>query len=215
MATPHERADDGVEPNEVRTNARRLARQLCLGFKHHDDREREQAVEAFAAVDTVQFQHVSEETARRAAVAYVDALWAKDEVERACMVDGEIDDATLARADWSDVRAAFARRASLVDMDARYAEQSTVAWRRHKVGGDYWTPMKRAQLHEYRAALQEPDYPDKPRYGQSGYGPEPARYLLGVELHDTREWEQAQQVMTPYFERILQEHRTATTVASD
>jgi hypothetical protein len=213
MATPHERADDRAE--DARTNARRAARQLCLGFKHHDDREREAAVEAFAAVDRLQFQHVSEATAHDAAVAYVDALWAKDAVERSCMVDGTIDSDALASADWSDVREAFARRASLVDMDPQYAEQSTIAWRRHKVGGDYWTPMKQAQLHEYRAALQEPDYPDKPRYGQSGYGPEPARYLLGVELHDTREWRQAEQVMTPYFERILREHPTAATVASD
>lgn len=213
MATPHQQADDQAE--DVQTGARRAARQLCLGFKHHDDREREAAVESFAAVDRLQFQHVSETTAHDAAVAYVDALWAKDAVERSCMVDGTIDADALAAADWSDVREAFARRASLVDMDPQYAEKSTTAWRRHKVGGDYWTPMKQAQLYEYRAALQEPDYPDKPRYGQSGYGPEPARYLLGVELHDTRKWKQAEQVMTPYFERILRENRTMPAAASD
>jgi hypothetical protein len=212
MATPHEQTENGVEP---KSTARGLARQLCLGFKHHDQRERERAIDAFAAVDTVQFQHVPERNARRAAVAYVDALWAKDEVERACTIGGEIDTVALDDADWSDVRSAFARRAELVGIDPRYAEQSTIAWRRHKVGGDYWTPMKRAQLHEYRAALQSPEYPDKPRYGQSGYGPEPARYLLGVELHDTRKWEQAQTVMTPYFERILCEHRGTASAASD
>lgn len=215
MATPHERADDGTETNDVRTEARRAARQLCLGFKHHDRREREQAIDAFAAVDRLQFQHVSRQTARDAAVAYVDALWAKDAVERSCMVDGEIDADALAAADWSAVEDAFERRAKLADIDPRYAEQSTIAWRRHKVGGDYWSPMKQAQLYEYRAALQSPDYPDKPRYGQSGYGPAPARYLVGVELHDTRQWEQAQQVMTPYFERILRENRTSVVVASD
>lgn len=183
--------------------AHEMAQQLCRGFEFHDKRERQQAIDAFAAVDTRQFQHVSEERAREASVAYVDALWAKDDVERSCMVDGKIDMDALDEADWSDVRSAFARRASLVDMDPRYAEQSTIGWRRHKTGGDYWTPLKRAQTYEIRAAIQNPDYPAKPRYGQSGFGPEASRYELGVELHDMRQWEQAVEVMVPYFERIL------------
>lgn len=213
MATPQERADDGADTNSLQSTARELARELCLGFKYHDDRQREAAIEAFATVDRAQFAHVSPETAREAAVAYVDALWEKDAVERSCMVDGEIDAEALEAADWSDVRAAFARRADLVGIDPDYAEQSTVAWRRHKTGGDYWTPMQRAQLHELRTAMQSPNYPDKPRHGQSGYGPEPARYALGVELHDTRKWEAAQRSMVPYFERILRSHRV--DVAAD
>ncbi|MFC7132635.1 MULTISPECIES: hypothetical protein [Salinibaculum] len=183
--------------------ASRMAEQLCRGFQHHDQREREQAVDAFAAVDTRQFEHVSEEAAQEASVAYVDALWAKDEVERSCMQNGKIDRETLDEADWSAVRSAFARRADLVGIDPQYAELSTVGWRKHKTGGDYWTPLQRAQMLELRAALQDPEYPHKPRYGQSGFGPEPAQYLLGVELHDMRRWEQAREAITPYFERIL------------
>ncbi|QSG11726.1 Uncharacterized protein HSBGL_1304 [Halapricum desulfuricans] len=190
---------------ETRQVARQMAEQLALGFKFHDERKRERAVEAFAFVDVRQFSHVSDATARDASVAYVDALWAKDDLEQSCMHDGRIDPDALDEADWSDVRSAFARRASLVGMDPRYADQSTLAWRRHKTGGDYWTPIKRAQTYELRAALQEPDYPSKPRHGQSGFGPEAARYELGVELHDTRQWEQASEVMIPYFERILRE----------
>ena len=187
--------------------AREMAEQLCLGFKYHDERKREAAIAAFAFVDRRQFGHISEETAREASVAYVDALWAKDALEQSCMRDGEIDMEALDEADWSTVRSAFARRASLVEIDPRYAEQSTIAWRRHKTGGDYWTPMKQAQTYELRAALQDPDYPSKPRYGQSGFGPEASRYELGVELHDMRQWEQARDVMIPYFERVLRSRR--------
>ncbi|MFC6988180.1 hypothetical protein ACFQJD_04640 [Haloplanus sp. GCM10025708] len=66
--------------------------------------------------------------------------------------------------------------------------------------------MMTAQMLEFRAALQNPAYPNKPRHGQGGFGPEPTRYALGNELHDTRQWEQAREVMTPYFQRILDEH---------
>ena len=186
--------------------ASQMAEQLCRGFQYHDQRERERAIDAFAAVDTQQFEHVSEEAAREASIAYVDALWAKDEIERSCMQSGTIDREALDEADWGDVRSAFARRAELVGIDPQYADLSTVGWRKHKTGGDYWTPLQRAQMLELRAALQDPEYPHKPRYGQSGFGPEPAQYLLGVELHDMRRWEQAREAITPYFERILDGH---------
>jgi hypothetical protein len=184
----------------------RIAMQLGMGFVHHDERNRDAALEAFAAVDAFQFQHVSETTARRAATAYVDALWEKDDIEAACTDDGEYDREALEAADWSPVRESFARRADLVGTDPRYADRSTTAWRRHKTGGDYWTPMQRAQLYELRTALQDPDYPHKSRGGQSGCGPEPARYVLGVELHDTRRFEEGLEAMTPYFERIAGAH---------
>jgi hypothetical protein len=183
-----------------------IAAQLGLGFVFHDRRERQKAVEAFAAVDRFQFQHVSEKTAREAATAYVDALWAKDAVEDAHRTGDGFDREALDAADWTPVRKAFARRASLVEADPAYAERSAVAWRRHKTGGDYWTPMQEAQMYELRAALQDPDYPHKPRGGQSGFGPEPARYALGVELHDTRRYEEGVETMTPYFERIAAAH---------
>jgi hypothetical protein len=183
-----------------------IATQLGMGFVAHDRRQREEAVEAFAAVDRFQFQHVSPEVAREAAAAYVDALWAKDAVEDAHRTGDGFDREALDAADWTPVREAFARRASLAGIDPEYAELSTVAWRRHKTGGDYWTPMQKAQMYELRAALQDPDYPDKPRDGASGFGPEPARYALGVELHDTRRYEEGVEAMTPYFERIAAAH---------
>jgi hypothetical protein len=189
--------------------AREMAEQVCLGFRWHDRRERTRAVEAFAAVDRRQFAHLDATTARAAAAAYVDALWAKDAVEASCTVDGELDYDALGEADWGAVRSAFAKRAALVGMDPAYAEASTVAWKRHKVGGDYGRPMQRAQVCELRAALDDPDYPHKPHQGQSGYGPEAARYLLAVELHDMHtegHWEQARDVMVPYYERILRAH---------
>ncbi len=183
------------------------ATHLGLGFMYHDERERERAIDAFAVADAFQFEHLDDDAVREASEAYVDALWEKDRIESACTVDGELDTVALDDADWSPVREAFGRRASVVEMDPAYAELSTVAWRRHKVGGDYWTPMKQAQVHELRAALQDPEYPHKPRGGQSGHGPEAAQYALGVELHDTRRFEEMTDVMVPYFERIARRHQ--------
>jgi hypothetical protein len=191
---------DDVEPS-----ATYMAEQLCKGFIYHDQREREKSVEAFAAVDSLQFAHIDDEAAHRAAVGYVDALWVKDEIEESCRINGELDADALEAADWSDMTAAFERRATAAGIDPRYAELTTEAWVNHKTGGDYWTPMMHAQMLEFRAALQDPTYPDKPRHGQGGFGPEPARYALGNELHDTREWEEAREVMKPYFQRILNE----------
>lgn len=94
-----------------------MAEQLGRGFLRHDQRKRDEAVEAFGNVDALQFPHLDERTAREAATAYVDALWAKDATEGACRVDGEIDPERLAAADWSDVEAAFARRAEVAGID--------------------------------------------------------------------------------------------------
>jgi hypothetical protein len=194
--------------NSIRAEASHVAEQLCRGFKYHDERRRSESIEAFAEADCRQFEHCPEKTIREASRAYVDALWQKDDVEDSCRVDGRIDPDLLDDADWSPVESAFRRRATLLGMDSRYAELSTIAWRRHKTGGDYWTPIKRAQTYELRAALQDPDYPHKPRHGDSGWGPEAARYVVGVELHDMRRWEEAVEVMTPYFERVLREHES-------
>lgn len=186
--------------------AKVVATRLCEGFQHHDERRREQAVDAFAAVDRFQFAHVDAETARRAAAAYVDALWAKDDVEdRHRLEDGAedaIDREGLAEADWSAIESALAERAALVGIDPEYAALTTEGWRLHKVGGDYWTPHLRSQQLELRVALQDPTYPEKPRHGKSGAGPEATRYVLGVELHDCRRWAEARDVMVPYFAAI-------------
>ena len=189
--------------------AQHMAEQICLGFQAHDRKRRDEAIEAFGTVDALQFQHVDSETATHAATAYVEALWAKDDVEVDHMADGEIDDDDLAAADWESVREKFRERASIVGMDPRYAELSTTAWRNHKTGRDYWTTIQRAQVIELRAAMHDEEYPQKPRYGQSGFGPEAARYALAVELHDMhtdRHWQQAMDVMVPYFEAILEAH---------
>ena len=180
-----------------------MAERLCAGFVHHDRRERDAAIEAFAAVDRLQFAHVDDEAAVQAAIGYVDALWAKDELEESCRANGTLQPERVTGADWSAVEDAFRRRASAVGIDSRYARLTTDAWRIHKTGGDYWTPMMHAQMLELRTAIQDSTYPDKPRHGQGGYGPEPARYALGNELHDTRRWEEACEVMTPYFQFVL------------
>jgi hypothetical protein len=192
-----------------RETARHMADRICRGFQAHDRKEREVAVEAFATVDALQFRHVDSETATHAASAYVEALWAKDEVEVANMADGEIDDDDLVAADWDPVREKFRERASILGMNPRYAELSTTAWRNHKTGRDYWTPIQHAQVIELRTAMCDGAYPSKPRYGQAGFGPEAARYALAVELHDMhtdRHWQQAVDVMVPYFETILEAH---------
>jgi hypothetical protein len=189
-----------------------IATRLCEGFQHHDERRREAAIDAFAAVDAFQFAHVGDATARRAGAAYVEALWAKDAVEdrhRNGAAADAIDREALAEADWSAVASALAERAALVGIDPEYAALTTEGWRRHKVGGDYWTPHLRAQELELQAAVQDPDYPEKPRDGEFGAGPEATRYLLGVELHDCRRWEAARDVMVPYFAAIRREQASA------
>jgi hypothetical protein len=193
-------------PDDLERSASYMADQLCNGFIAHDQRERDAAIEAFAAVDALQFAHVDDHHAIRAAIGYVDALWAKDDVEESCRVNGELDPDQLSSADWSSVRTAFERRADAAGIDPRYAELTTTAWENHKTGDDYWWPMMPAQMLDLRAALQRPTYPEKPRAGQAGFGPEPSRYALGNELHDTRRWEEARDVMTPYFQYILDEH---------
>lgn len=189
--------------------AARMADAVCRGFRAHDNGKREAAVEAFATVDTLQFQHVSESAAHDAAAAYVDALFRKNDVEFAALRDGDMDESAVAAADWSPVAAKFRERAAILGMDSTYATASTEGWRQHKAGGDYWTPLQRAQMYELRAAMGDPTYPGKDRYGRSGFGPEPVRYVLGVELHDMHteaHWAEAKRVMTPYYERILEAH---------
>jgi len=194
---------------DMRERAREMASALCRGFVAHDDGDRAEAIEAFSTVDRHQFAHLDEERAREASVAYVDALFAKDDVELEHLRNGDLDAESLDATDWGPVLRQFRIRAATAGIDPEYARASATAWRRHKTGGDYWTPMQRAQMLELRAALADPSYPGKPKYGQSGFGPEPVRYVAGVELHDMHSeshWEQAITVMTPYFERILRGH---------
>ncbi|MFT4947634.1 MAG: hypothetical protein ACI8TL_001882 [Natronomonas sp.] len=189
-----------------------MAEALCRGFRAHDDGRREDAVEAFAVVDRHQFDHLSPAKSREAARAYTDALFRKNQVEFEQLSPEGLDPDKINTTDWAPVAAKFRERAAIVGMDPEYARQSTLAWKRHKGGGDYWTPIQRAQLYELRAAIDDPAYPRKPKHGQSGFGPEPARYALGIELHDMHtdhHWEQAMAVMTPYFKRILNEQERA------
>lgn len=203
-----ERADE--DAGTVERVARHMARELCAGFRYHDRGERDAAVESFTEVDRRQFAHVDDEAARQAARAYVDALWAKDDLE-ADHVDGDrIDPESIRDGDWGRVRDALAERAAVLDIDREYATATTRAWRNHKANGDYWTPMLRAQLIEYRAAVGDEGYPDKPSDGRAGFGAAPVRYLLGVELHDLHtgeRWEEAVRVMEPYYRGIIRAHR--------
>jgi hypothetical protein len=180
-----------------------MAEQTCLGLIHHDRREYENALAAFANVDRHQFADLSEEEARDAARAMADALWRKDEVEES-YVDGATVDPALAEADWSPVEDALCRRAEIVGMSEEYAERTVEAWLNHKVGGDYWTPTLIAQRLEIDAAMG--GRPEKPKYGRSGHGHLAARYLVGLELHDMHtedHWRQAVEVMTAYYDGIL------------
>jgi hypothetical protein len=189
----------------------RMAEELCAGFVLHDQRDRTGAVEAFFAVDRLQFPHLSEDEAREAATAYVDSLWAKDEVE-APYIDGRevVDLDGLADADWEPVERPLRRRARIVGMSEEYARLTTLAWKRHKVGGDYWTPTLKAQRIEIDAAIGGSGHPEKNGFGADGCGHIAARYLVGVELHDMhteRHWNQAIDVMSGYFDEIVRSRR--------
>lgn len=180
-----------------------MAEQICLAMIQHDRREYDATVAAFYQVDRHQFVHLDDEQAYEAAKALADAFFRKDALEEP-YIDGTTVGPTLADADWSPVEEILQRRAEIVGMSEEYAEQTVIGWRNHKVGGDYWTPMMIAQRHEIDAAMQ--GYPEKPKYGRSGYGPLPARYIVSVELHDMhteRHWEQAVEVMTGYYTEIL------------
>lgn len=196
------------QPSPDEDLPRFMATQICRGFVEHDRGNHAAAHEAFEAVDRLQFPHLEEEHISPAAEAFVDALWAKDNIEFQYLREGEMDQEGIQNADWSPVRQKFRERAALLEIDPEYAVLKTKAWKRHKAGGDYWTPFLQAQLYELRAALQDPEYGVKPKDGQSGFGPEAHRYVLGVELHDMhtdRHWKQAVQAMIPYFELIVEE----------
>ena len=199
----------GETPDSVHSTARYMAEQLSVGFRAHDKGFREEAVEAFRAVDALQFQYLDEDDVRLATTAFVDSLWAKDEVEFGCLRDGELKREEVAAADYGPVTQKLRQRASIIGADPQYATKKAEAWRKHKSGGDYWTPFGRSQVYELRAALRNPDYPEKPRAGQSGLGPEPFRYVLAFESHDMHtehHWWEGVAVMVPYFETILRSY---------
>ena len=194
---------DSFGEMDEETLAAFMAEQTCLGFIYHDRREYDAAVEAFYQVDRHQFAHLDDEEAHEAAEALTDAFWLKDDIEEP-YIDGTTVDPALAEADWSPVEEALHQRAEIVGMSPEYAQKTVVAWRNHKVGGDYWTPTMIAQSHEIDAAMC--GSPEKPKYGRSGYGHLAARYLVGLELHDMhteRHWKEAAGVMTAYYTEIL------------
>ena len=200
---------DASDTDSLYSTARHVAEQLSRGFRAHDKGLREEATEAFYTVDRHQFPELDEEDTRLAATAFVDALWAKDDVEFGCLRNGALQIADLEDADYSPVKQKLRQRASLIGADARYAATKAEAWRKHKTGGDYWTPFGWSQVYELRAALDDPDYPRKPRAGQSGIGPEPMRYVLAFELHDMhndKHWREGISVMIPYYLTILESH---------
>lgn len=178
----------------------RAAKHLCRGFVLHDEGGYEQAVDAFAVADKIWFD-VDEETARRSAQAYVDALRAKDEIEEQVANQKQ-----LAYTDWSPVYDALRTRGVTLDINQTYAHFTKQAWKHHKTGDDYWAYILKAQQLVVQAAVGDDDYPHKDSDGLNGYGPEPTLYLVGVECHDCHDserWEQAVRVMTEYFQQII------------
>lgn len=207
--TQHTVGGEPTHSDYITSTAQYMAEQLSKGFKAHDVGKYEEAIDAFYEVDTLQFRHLDDDDAFLAAKAFVDALWAKDEIEFQCLRDGEIQVEDIKDADYSPVRQRLRQRASIIGADPRYAEKKAEAWRRHKCGGDYWTPYGWSQVYELRAALDDPLYPEKPRAGLSGLGPEALRYVLANELHDmhTEEsWEEGLEVLVPYYLKILRSH---------
>jgi len=191
----------------------RTAHQMAVNFGKlflaDDEGLQSKAIRYCESVDRLQFQHLNADEVQLASEAYVEALWEKDDLELACMGSGCIQKDGIRDADYSPVRKKLRTRASVIGADQRYAMQKAKAWQNHKSGGDYWTPYQEAQVYELRAALQNPEFPEKPKYGQSGPGPEPMRYALAAELHDMhtdKHHQQAVEVLTPYFQRILEAH---------
>ena len=79
----------------------------------------------------------------------------------------------------------------------------------HVVGLQAFMLIVQQGVPQLQVALQDQTYPAKPKEGQSGPGPEALRYALAVELHDmhtARHWEQAEEAMVPYFERVVSHH---------
>ena len=199
---------DGSDSSSLRSEAREMATALACVFKAHDRGNRERALEACRRVDERQFSDLDSEAVDLASEAFIDALWAKDEVEFRCLKNGEIDPDLIRAADYSEVATHLRKRAAVVGADQRYATKKLEAWRQHKAGGDYWSPYQRAQMYEFRAAIDDPEYPRKERGGRSGPGPEPMRYVLASELHDMnteRHWNQGIELLVPYFELILEQ----------
>jgi hypothetical protein len=201
---------------DIRTNDRSrtetaeyLAQRFCDGMAAVDERDRDRANDAFTEVDRGQFRHLDRNEAREAAVAHVDGLWATNRIERECTVDGEVDPTRVASADWGPVRSAFERRQWVVGLDEQYAGTYTTAWRNHLTGEDYWTPHMEAMCYEVRVAKGEPNYPTKPSDGHAGFGAEPARFALAVDLRragSERHRRQNLRNMQRYFEGILDAH---------
>ncbi|MFC6973463.1 hypothetical protein ACFQL1_20015 [Halomicroarcula sp. GCM10025709] len=186
-----------------------MAEHLAIVFRAHDNSNKEKAIEALQEIDKRQFPELSDDAVKLASEAFVNSLWEKDRIEFDHLKNGTIDRAGLRGADYSPAIQQLRQRATIIGADQRYAITKAEAWKQHKIGGDYWSPFQRSQVYELRAALDDPEYPDKPRAGQAGPGPEAMRYALAFELHDMhteRHWLQGVRVMTPYFTKILAHH---------
>ncbi|WP_217900446.1 hypothetical protein [Halorubrum sp. Ea1] len=194
---------------EILQTARKAAENFGEVFIANDKGMKNDAMKYCKRVDQLLFPYLTSKEVELASSAYVDALWEKDNIELDCMQNGAINPERIRDADYTAVRENLRKRAATTGSDQRYAIKKTEAWRNHKMGADYWTPYQKAQIYELRAALQDPDYPDKPRYGQAGPGPEPMRYALAAELHDMNTKEHHQQaidVLVPYFTLVLRRH---------
>lgn len=180
--------------------AERAAEAMVNGFIFHDRGDYEQSIEAFTIADKIHFG-VDEETARGAAEGYVNALKAKDELEDYVDTMSDLDSVS-----WFSVFKPLRKRANALGINTQYAHLTTEAWKQHKIGGDYWTPVLEAQQYVVQAAIDDPEYPHKQSDGRNGYGPEPALYLVSVECHDLHtesRVELGKRIMTEYYKQII------------
>ncbi len=135
--------------------------------------------------------------------------------------------------DWERVYDCF-RRETGITVQSFFSENSgeladaaalfeTVAWRKHKVGGEiaeklsdnrsrgnpgYLEEFGAAIQLKMRAALQEENYPEKDSHGSTGPGPLPTKYLTLVEHHDQRNVEEAEKDVMLFAERLNQDRRS-------
>lgn len=193
-----QRSSWSARSTPTRSDAERAAEELYQGFLAHDERDQRRAHACFSAVDECQFPHLNASDVRRAADAYVEALWEKDRAE----LPSQLTDSDVDHVRWERVETSLRRRADIVGMDEQYATNTAKAWKQHALGGKYRTPLMIAKLHEIHAMIGM-DGPET-SLGESGLGYLVSRYLVGIEVHSRHDDPKRQQVavMTPYFESI-------------
>ena len=94
-------AKSDTEESQLRTTARDMSESLAKVFRAHDNSNREDAIESLIEVDRRQFSTLDTDEVELASTAFVDALFAKDEIEFQQLTGGQIDATELREADYS------------------------------------------------------------------------------------------------------------------